>query len=657
MAPVSTDERRRLLDRVTRLANDDLHTLWTRAADAEDFAKTITDTYPGLVDSYAEVAGHLAATWFEDAAPGSDYQAKVAQLPPEEQLRNSAEWALGAPGEEGLTRLEGSLQRAVYDGARETTLLNVRETGGHWAREAEPDACDFCQGLEGEYGSDEAARFEAHDHCQCMAVEVRTDETTTEVPPSREVLDQQAYDAVKQSGGVTIDLAGHSPTDGYAYAPYKGTELIVPEDEFTPKHIDNFIDAHADELAQPGNNLGMWTQDGNVYLDISRVGPPTAETLATAQDAQQLAVYDLGNGKEINLGTIDSTGQYRSLGEATDLHNQYREEIARGNEAASPPGVGEIPASQAEVARPPAPGPTTWEDRPTLKERREAIEDRIPEMKNNRLQRFSEIPEETLTEGRRWYADQMTTVANLSLDTDYTPLQAVGVNVSTSVRTGYGPNLAFTDQYLHAPPGQGEAVIREAGAMGANAERATRAADDTSYGQLLATLKEKSESEKLSNYLPSIWSKAHPDDTGPGPFFTVDTWDSRIADHSPNEIRAILGVEPGTRLTDTQEALGERLLNEDKYGTHWTWSAKREQWVEKPNYVAGNKVGDNYEAIKRSGVEAAAEAKPFPGTYESQFNPDTGRWETVKTSDEPTPWKPEDFQAALWIHARNGSAH
>ena len=122
-----------------------------------------------------------------------------------------------------------------------------------------------------------------------------TGPTDLPVPPSREVVEHQAYEAVKKNGGVTIDLAGHVPSDGYAYAPFKGTEMIVPEDKFTPEHIDRFINQHADELAQAGNHLGMWTQNGNVYLDISRVGDPTTETLAKAQAAHQLAVFDLGN--------------------------------------------------------------------------------------------------------------------------------------------------------------------------------------------------------------------------------------------------------------------------------------------------------------------------------------------------------------------------
>lgn len=164
------------------------------------------------------------------------------------------------------------------------------------------------------------------------------------VPPSREVLEHQAFQAVKQTGGVTIDLAGNTPTDGFAYAPLKGTEVVVPQGEFSPKHIDDFINTHAADLARPGNHLGMWTQDGNVYLDVSKVGAPTAETLAKAQGAHQLAVYDLGNGHDINLGTVDNAGKYTAIGSPTGVLDQYRGEVARANEAV---GAGRVPGVAA----------------------------------------------------------------------------------------------------------------------------------------------------------------------------------------------------------------------------------------------------------------------------------------------------------------------
>lgn len=169
-------------------------------------------------------------------------------------------------------------------------------------------------------------------------------------PPSKEVLSQEVYDTVRANGGITIDLAGNQPHDGYAYAPYKTTEFKVKESEFTPKHVDDYIDAHHAELARKGNNLGMWVQDGYVYLDVSKVGPPTVDTFAKAQAAHQLAVFDLGNFNEIQLGTIDEKG-YHSLGAPADLHRQYREQVARADEAGRAGSLAEVPGSESGSRR------------------------------------------------------------------------------------------------------------------------------------------------------------------------------------------------------------------------------------------------------------------------------------------------------------------
>lgn len=153
------------------------------------------------------------------------------------------------------------------------------------------------------------------------------------VPPSKEVLSHEVYDTVRANGGITIDLAGRRPDEGFAYAPYKTTEFKVAEAEFSPRHVEEYIDKHHKELVQPGNNLGMWVKDGYVYLDVSQVGPPTEATLAKAQAAHQLAVFDLDTFEEINLGTIDpTTKEFDPLGTPADLYRQYRGQVARADE-------------------------------------------------------------------------------------------------------------------------------------------------------------------------------------------------------------------------------------------------------------------------------------------------------------------------------------
>lgn len=142
-----------------------------------------------------------------------------------------------------------------------------------------------------------------------------------------------AYDVAKANGGVTISLAGDRPTEGYAYAPNKTTERRVPAGEFTPQHIDKYIDDHYDELSKPGNHLGMWVKGGQVYLDVSRVGSPSAATIAEAQRADQLGVFDLKTFKTITIGRMDRYGRYRPTGEAASLYDRHRRKVQRRDQS------------------------------------------------------------------------------------------------------------------------------------------------------------------------------------------------------------------------------------------------------------------------------------------------------------------------------------
>lgn len=121
--------------------------MWQAASDLDSgsFSALITEAFPEVVAPYVAAASEMSAAWFESSAPELDYTALTTSLP-EERLEESVRWALGGEGEKGLARLEGSAQRAVFDGARETTMLNAElEPGTRWAREARADACAFCR--------------------------------------------------------------------------------------------------------------------------------------------------------------------------------------------------------------------------------------------------------------------------------------------------------------------------------------------------------------------------------------------------------------------------------------------------------------------------------------------------------------------------------
>lgn len=114
----------------------------------------------------------------------------------------------------------------------------------------------------------------------------------------------RAHQRILSNGGVTLSLQGHEPNQGYAYSPYPELERVLPAHGLTPAHVHQYLVDNQTALSQPGNHLGAWhdTQSGNVFLDISHVGPATPETIAEAKKANQLAIFDLANFNEIPTG-------------------------------------------------------------------------------------------------------------------------------------------------------------------------------------------------------------------------------------------------------------------------------------------------------------------------------------------------------------------
>lgn len=200
---VSAPERQYLLSQVGRLAQSDLDRIWRQAEQLADvdFFTFIVDAFPGIVDPYHQAAGQLAADWFEQSLPASTYVARVAEPLPTLKLATSARWALGGDGRQALNRLQGTLQRGVFDGARDTTLLNVKATKSRWARYASANACAFCRLLAtrgASYRSEKTSATKVHDHCSCIPVEDR--DNSYKPPPYVEQW-QAEYIAARDAAG------------------------------------------------------------------------------------------------------------------------------------------------------------------------------------------------------------------------------------------------------------------------------------------------------------------------------------------------------------------------------------------------------------------------------------------------------------------------
>ena len=225
-------ERQDILADLNRLATGDLASVWragtTADLDSAAFQSLIADAYPEITTQYASAAADLGAEWYEESAPNLPYRAVPLGLPPAEQLAKSSAWALLAPGNAGLDRLAGASSRTVLNANRLTIVGNSeREHGSTWARVAKRGACAFCRLLatrENVYTSRGAALLSTarkskrdhgdgyHDHCHCVAVEVRPGKSFT--PPAYVEQWQADYEAAaSRSRGTKAILADMRATE------------------------------------------------------------------------------------------------------------------------------------------------------------------------------------------------------------------------------------------------------------------------------------------------------------------------------------------------------------------------------------------------------------------------------------------------------------
>lgn len=147
MAVASAAERRFIMDQLGTRAKEDMYQLWNAAERLVDidFFRYVADAFPDIVIPYNQLAAEFSASIFEEDFPELAATAVVADPPPVEALRNSAEWALGADGRKALDRMAGTIQRHIYDGDRDTTVINAEAMGMRWVRIARPNACAFCR--------------------------------------------------------------------------------------------------------------------------------------------------------------------------------------------------------------------------------------------------------------------------------------------------------------------------------------------------------------------------------------------------------------------------------------------------------------------------------------------------------------------------------
>lgn len=130
-------------------------------------------------------------------------------------------------------------------------------------------------------------------------------------------LAQSVLEKVRANGGLSVNmLSGSEPVAGYMVA--KGTDLgdIVSADDFYDETkiqgiISSYFKKHKTELSGNDNYLGIWhnTEDGQVYLDVSRNILDRTEAIIAGQERNQISIWDVVNFEEIGTG---GTGDIRT---------------------------------------------------------------------------------------------------------------------------------------------------------------------------------------------------------------------------------------------------------------------------------------------------------------------------------------------------------
>lgn len=135
---------------------------------------------------------------------------------------------------------------------------------------------------------------------------------------------RKILDSANKNGGMTIDIHGNTKREGIAFAPHKDSEAIISTDKLGAVELKKFIVKNIDKLRHPDANLGGWKnpEDGKWYLDISHVGKYSKDTIKKAQQAKQLAVFDLKTFKEIKTGDIKD-GKYIPSASPEAIYNEH----------------------------------------------------------------------------------------------------------------------------------------------------------------------------------------------------------------------------------------------------------------------------------------------------------------------------------------------
>ena len=118
---------------------------------------------------------------------------------------------------------------------------------------------------------------------------------------------QSAFSQTTHTGGASASLEGSKPKTGFMVSPYKEKEKIVnlklrkENKKELVKAIKDFRDKNKELLSKAGHYLGVWSDKGKLYFDISVNTETIDGARSIAKKYNQLAVWDVKQGQEIRL--------------------------------------------------------------------------------------------------------------------------------------------------------------------------------------------------------------------------------------------------------------------------------------------------------------------------------------------------------------------
>ena len=137
-------------------------------------------------------------------------------------------------------------------------------------------------------------------------------------------VNQQA-DYHNKNEGSTFDQKGKVVTEGYSVSRYPERSRIIEGKEISAEQLEQYMKDNQDILSKnPNAVVGTWynKEDGKTYLDISEVQKNLEKAKKVGIEANQIAIFDLKNFKEISTG-----GTGKALSEKQITRNNFNNKV------------------------------------------------------------------------------------------------------------------------------------------------------------------------------------------------------------------------------------------------------------------------------------------------------------------------------------------